>query len=240
MQSGSFSCTVSRIIICLRMMDTVVVRSEVSLYKCNPPYSSGFSQYCRNRLTSFNKSLTWIPKWIWLLLNSLSVPQNPIYFRNDPKKKLSQLRHILCNELSRSVAPSPVQAPAPSRPHPMSPCRTGSRLRSTLSRDWWRSKFWAANSGLSRNNPLHWQMSRMWHDTIPGCSVSLPPPYFPNEGPGRSGFGLIHWPLLNIFPNGWQCTPATERETHLISFHINLLASRTFLRIWMTNIHIGS
>ncbi len=93
MQSGSFSCTVSRIIICLRMMDTVVVRSEVSLYKCNPPCSSGISQFCRNRLTSFNKSLTWIPKWIWLLLNSLSVPQNPIFLEKQPppppKKKNS-------------------------------------------------------------------------------------------------------------------------------------------------------
>ncbi len=100
--------------------------------------------------------------------------------------------------------------------------------------------FRAANSGLSRNNPLHWQMSRMWHDTIPGCSVSLPPLSSPNEGPGCSGFDRIHWPLLNIFPNGWWCSPATERETNLISFHINLLASRMFLRMWITSIHIGS
>lgn len=97
-------------------------------------------------------------------------------------------------------------------------------------------RFRAANSGLSRNNPLHWQMSTMWHDTIPSCSVSLPPLSLLNEGPCRSGFGLIQRPLLNIFPVSWCCSPATERETNLISFRVYLLASRVLLRMRITNI----
>lgn len=97
-------------------------------------------------------------------------------------------------------------------------------------------RFRAANSGLSRNNPLHWQMSRMWHDTIPGCSVSLPCLSLPNEGPGRSGLGRIHQPLLNIFPIGWCCSPATEWKSSLISFLIYSLAFRTALRMQITNI----
>lgn len=64
-------------------------------------------------------------------------PPKPYFFEKRPKKKKkqSQLRLILSNELSRSAAPSPVQAPAPSRLHPMSLCRMGPYPRSTLSRD---------------------------------------------------------------------------------------------------------